>query len=113
LTRSEIAVPLLIRGRLLGVLDIQSDKPSAFTTQDLDVFETLADQLAVAIDNARLLEESAGGAHATGGNTTSADARRVGSKTEGEAKSCNLHSAWHAALKNLRIGIREKAFKFR
>ncbi len=58
LTRSEIAVPLLIRGRLLGVLDIQSDKPSAFTTQDLDVFETLADQLAVAIDNARLLEES-------------------------------------------------------
>lgn len=58
LTRSEIAVPLLVRGRLLGVLDIQSDKPSAFTTQDMDVFETLADQLAVAIDNARLLEES-------------------------------------------------------
>jgi GAF domain-containing protein len=58
LTRSEIALPLLVRGRLLGVLDIQSDKPSAFTTQDLDVFETLADQLAVAIDNARLLEES-------------------------------------------------------
>jgi GAF domain-containing protein len=58
LTRSEIAVPLLVRGRLLGILDIQSDKPSAFTTQDLDVFETLADQLAVAIDNAHLLEES-------------------------------------------------------
>ena len=58
LTRSEIAAPLLIRGRLLGVLDIQSDKPSAFSTQDMDVFETLADQLAVAIDNARLLEES-------------------------------------------------------
>jgi len=58
LTRSEIAVPLLIRGRLLGVLDVQSDKPSAFASQDMDVFETLADQLAVAIDNTRLLEES-------------------------------------------------------
>lgn len=58
LSRSEIAAPLLVRGRLLGVLDIQSDKPSAFTTQDLDVFETLADQLAVAIDNVRLLAES-------------------------------------------------------
>ena len=58
LTRSEIALPLLVRGRLLGVLDIKSDKPSAFTVQDIDVLETLADQVAVAMDNTRLLEES-------------------------------------------------------
>ena len=58
MTRSEIALPMLVRGKLLGVLDIQSDKPSAFTFDDIDVLETLADQVAVAIDNAQLLEES-------------------------------------------------------
>lgn len=58
LTRSEIALPLLVRGKILGVLDIQSDKPSAFTVDDIDVLETLSDQVAVAIDNARLLDES-------------------------------------------------------
>jgi len=58
LTRSEIALPLLVRGKILGVLDIQSDKPGAFTVEDIDVLETLSDQVAVAIDNARLLDES-------------------------------------------------------
>ena len=58
LTRSEIALPLLVRGKILGVLDIQSDKPGAFTIDDIDVLETLSDQVAVAIDNARLLDES-------------------------------------------------------
>ncbi|HXF84069.1 MAG TPA: GAF domain-containing protein [Anaerolineales bacterium] len=58
LTRSEIALPLIIRGKVLGVLDIQSDQPQAFNADDLDILQTLADQLAVAIDNARLLDES-------------------------------------------------------
>ena len=58
MTRSEIALPLLIRDRVLGVLDIQSDKPQAFNTDDIDVLQTLADQIAVAIENARLLDES-------------------------------------------------------
>lgn len=58
MTRSEIALPLLVRGRLLGVLDIQSDKTAAFGIDDMDVLETLADQVAVAIDNAKLLDES-------------------------------------------------------
>ena len=58
MTRSEIALPLLVRGKILGVLDIQSDKPQAFNMEDIDVLETLADQVAVAIDNARLLDES-------------------------------------------------------
>lgn len=58
MARSQIALPLLVRGKLLGVLDIQSDKPSAFTTEDIDVLETLSDQIAVAIDNARLLDDS-------------------------------------------------------
>ena len=57
MTRSELALPLLIRDRILGVLDIQSDQPQAFSTEDIDVLQTLADQIAVAIENARLLDE--------------------------------------------------------
>jgi GAF domain-containing protein len=58
MTRSEIALPLLVRNKVLGILDIQSDKPQAFSAEDIDVLETLANQVAVAIDNARLLDES-------------------------------------------------------
>lgn len=58
MTRSELALPLLIRSTVLGILDIQSDQPQAFTADDIDVLQTLADQVAVAIENARLLDES-------------------------------------------------------
>ncbi len=58
MTRSELVLPLLIRERVLGVLDIQSDQPRAFSVDDIDVLQTLADQIAVAIENARLLDES-------------------------------------------------------
>lgn len=58
MTRSEIALPLLVRNKVLGVLDIQSDQPQAFRQEDIDVLETLANQVAIAIDNARLLDES-------------------------------------------------------
>lgn len=58
MTRSEVALPLLIRDRVLGVLDIQSEQPTAFNIEEIDVLQTLADQVAVAIENARLLEES-------------------------------------------------------
>lgn len=58
MTRSEIALPLLVRNNVLGVLDIQSDQPQAFHMEDVDVLQTLADQVAVAIEHARLLGES-------------------------------------------------------
>lgn len=58
MTRSEVALPLVIRNKVLGVLDIQSDQPQAFKPDDIDVLQTLADQVAVAIENARLLDES-------------------------------------------------------
>ncbi len=57
-TRSEMALPLAIRGQIIGVLDVQSTEASAFSEEDIAVVQTMADQLAVAIDNARLLEES-------------------------------------------------------
>jgi len=58
LTRSEMALPLRVGERVIGVLDVQSEEPEAFTQEDVAVLQTLADQIAVAIENARLLEES-------------------------------------------------------
>ena|GEM_PF-1671460 len=58
MTRSEAALPLIVRNKVLGVLDIHSDKPQAFSPEDIDILQTLADQVAVAIENARLLDES-------------------------------------------------------
>ncbi len=58
MTRSELALPLLVRNKVLGILDIQSNQPQAFTMDDIDVLQTLADQVAVAIENTRLLDES-------------------------------------------------------
>lgn len=57
-TRCEAAIPMMIHDRVIGVLDIQSDQPSAFSQDDLDVFEAIASQAAVAIEKMRLLEES-------------------------------------------------------
>jgi GAF domain-containing protein/HAMP domain-containing protein len=57
-TRSEMALPLKVRGRTIGVLDVQSTKAAAFTSEDIDVLQVLADQLAVAIDNALIHAQS-------------------------------------------------------
>jgi len=56
-TRSEAALPLIVRDRVIGVLDIQSKQPQAFSSEDIETFQTLADQLALAIENARLLQD--------------------------------------------------------
>lgn len=56
-TKSELAVPLLIGDDLIGVLDVQSDTVGAFSDNDLFVFLTLADQIAVAIQAANLYTE--------------------------------------------------------
>jgi PAS domain S-box-containing protein len=57
-TRSEVAIPIKLRGEMIGVLDIQSLKGNAFTTDDLEVFEILASQVGIAIQNARLYEQN-------------------------------------------------------
>ena len=57
-TRSEMTLPLIVHDRVLGVLDIQSDQPQAFSVDDLDVLQTLADQIAVAIENMRQLGDA-------------------------------------------------------
>jgi serine phosphatase RsbU (regulator of sigma subunit)/transcriptional regulator with GAF, ATPase, and Fis domain len=55
-TLSEMAAPMHMGARLLGVLDVQSDRAAAFTLEDARTLQTLADTLAVAVRNARLFE---------------------------------------------------------
>ncbi|MBZ0303296.1 MAG: GAF domain-containing protein, partial [Anaerolineae bacterium] len=57
-TRSEMALPLIIKDRVVGALDVQSNQANAFTQEDVAVLTTLAAQISVAIDNARLFEQS-------------------------------------------------------
>jgi GAF domain-containing protein len=56
-TRSVMTLPLRARGEIIGVLDVQSREPEAFTEEDISVLGALADQVAVAISNARLFEQ--------------------------------------------------------
>lgn len=55
-TRSELAVPLIVGQRVVGVLDVQSERLAAFGDEDLFVMKTLGAQIAIAIENARLYE---------------------------------------------------------
>ena len=57
-THSEMALPLTVRGQIIGVLDVQSTESGAFEQADVEVLQILADQLALAIENTRLLEQS-------------------------------------------------------
>ncbi len=57
-TRSELAAPLIARGELIGVIDLQSDAVDFFTPSKYSVAKLMAAQIAVAISNARLYETS-------------------------------------------------------
>jgi len=57
-TRSEVALPLRSRGQVIGAISLQSDRANAFDEAALAVLQIMADQVAVALDNARLFAES-------------------------------------------------------
>jgi GAF domain-containing protein/HAMP domain-containing protein len=57
-TRSEMAVPLMARREIIGVLDFQSTQSNAFSQDDLNTAQILADQIAIAIENARLFGQN-------------------------------------------------------
>ena len=56
-THTELAIPLIMAGKVVGVLDVQDNVPHHFTPSDLDVFSALAGQIATALNNAHLFEE--------------------------------------------------------
>jgi PAS domain S-box-containing protein len=57
-TRSELSVPIRMGEEIVGVLDVQSRQLNAFDENDVMVMETLADQIAVTVENARLFERA-------------------------------------------------------
>jgi len=57
-TRSEMALPLMVGSKILGALDVQSTQPSAFNEEDISVLRVLSDQVAIAIENARLFSDT-------------------------------------------------------
>jgi len=72
-TRSEMALPLRVEKKVIGVLDVQSDQPQAFTNDDVAVVQILADNLATTIERVRLLqqvEQSLGDLEKIYGSTT-------------------------------------------
>lgn len=57
-TRSEIALPLRVGEEIIGALDVQSTEPNIFLQEDINILSTLADQVAIAIQNARQFEQT-------------------------------------------------------
>ena len=57
-TKSEIVLPLIVGDRVLGALDVQSTRDGAFNPQDIDTLQSMANQVAIALENARLYQES-------------------------------------------------------
>lgn len=57
-TRSELALPLMSRNVVIGAVSIQSTEVAAYSREDITILQTMADQLATAVGNARLFAES-------------------------------------------------------
>jgi GAF domain-containing protein/HAMP domain-containing protein len=57
-TRSEIALPLVVGDHVMGALDVQSKTASAFNAGDIEVLQNMANQVTIAIENARLYQSS-------------------------------------------------------
>jgi len=56
-TRAEMALPLKAGGEVIGAIDVQSMEAGSFTQEDVSMLQTVADQLAVAVENTRLVEK--------------------------------------------------------
>lgn len=56
-TRAEMAIPMVVGENVLGVFDVQSEHIDAFSKEDANIYSTLASQIAVALQNARLYQE--------------------------------------------------------
>jgi GAF domain-containing protein/HAMP domain-containing protein len=57
-THSEVALPLISKNIIVGILDVQSTETGAFTSEDIQMLDLLSDQVSLAIENARLFDET-------------------------------------------------------
>lgn len=89
-TRSEMALPLLAGKEVIGALDVQSLTSNAFVQEDISILTTLADQVSIAIQNAKQYEEN--------------------KRALGESESLSrmfVRSGWHQFVKTRKLaGIR-------
>ena len=89
-TRSETAIPIKILDRVVGVIDVESDRINGFDQSDLVILQSLADQVAVAIENARLYEQ----------------ARHLAALEERQKLARELHDSVSQALYGIVLGAR-------
>lgn len=87
---SALVVPLKVQGQVIGVLEVESDQIGAFDQSDVTVLQSLADQVAVAVENARLYEQG----------------RQLASLEERQKLARELHDSVSQALYGIALGAR-------
>jgi GAF domain-containing protein len=95
-TRSEAALPLRARGKAIGALTVQSDRPGVFDQAALAVLQIMADQVAIAIENARLLADA---------QTALETARRAYGELSGQGWQAMLQANRELGFRYVRSGI--------
>ena len=96
-TKSELAVPLIARGQVLGVLDVQSDNVNHFNDDVVGIIELLGDQISTALSNAALFERT---------DRTSRHEQALGNITQSIQSANNVEEILQAAVRELGKALR-------
>jgi len=94
-TRAEMVLPLISRGKAIGALTVQSTRENAFADNDIPVFQTMADQIATALDNARLFTQTSQARIAAKQALKTAQETQKAAETANKAKSVFLANMSH------------------
>ena len=98
-TRAELGIPIMLGDSAIGALDVQSTVPFAFSQDDIEVLQILADQLAIAITNADLFTET---------QEHLAQHRLIHHVTTVAASSTNIEDALSSAVQGLRVTLGDR-----
>lgn len=98
-TRAELGIPIIVGDHLLGAIDVQSTKPFAFSPDDIEILQILADQLAIAIANAELFTET---------QEHLAQHRLIHHVTTVAASSSGIEDALSSAVQGLRVTLGDR-----
>lgn len=102
-TRAELVVPLKAANRVIGALDVQSDRINAFQTEDIHTLEILADQLSMALENASLYARA---------QENLVKHRLLHQITTAASTSANVSEAIQRTVSNLRTALGEERVAF-
>jgi sigma-B regulation protein RsbU (phosphoserine phosphatase) len=95
-TKAEACLPLKVGSRILGVLDVQSQKPYVFTTENVRILQILADQMAVAVVNSELFSEA---------QERLSQHRLLHHVTTAAASSTTIEEALNSAVQGLQVTL--------